>query len=539
MRPDLLDIAVVPFSKRVMGAAESRIQLRSRFTRLLAENDIPSDDTGWSSLLDPPLEFGELISLVSAQDVRALRDKHPENFETLLSVATERLRVLSKAPAVAAPVLSCIRVLSRTIPFAYEPQSDTWAQRFLWESSGIGSSLLDALFQLLTAPGFAVPLGSPHKVWCPGVGGFDIGANSSNAQHLQCRKETIVCILAVLSEPMYSLSGAPGLRYATKMLDKSTAMTVMLSILNFGLSTERKIWSIFDESATRLAHLSLSLLLLLISQPSSQFRRFLARIHRDGDVSYLTSCLTARCEDDMVYAALLWEVVQANESCRHQIATPDLARRLTHTVASLRKAPECTEHVRILTYTMLTLTQRSPEFSSWLWPTLLPLIESPRDLHTAALLDVLYNCSPFVILSGDDVEKFTAFSRSLKSVMLRTSANQAASHFQTEIPPDCRDSAPSAWQPLDFVWSEPQHLWYSAALWGHVYQQIPQVWNGTTIELFKLEHFKQNPSLRRPQGAVDAAADVAISAIRGIVERYWSGAAEQSSDSQDTQRQTT
>lgn len=509
-----------------MGAAESRIDLRSRFTRLLTENDISSDDPGWSSILNPSLELAELFSLVTSQDVRTLRDKHPENFETLLVVAAERLRHLSKAPSVSAPILSCIRVLTRALPCAYELQSDPWPSRFIWENSEIGESLADILFQLLAAPGFAVPLGSQHKVWCSGLGGIDIGAASaSNAQHLQYRREAIICLLALLSGPMYSLSEGPGLSYVTKKLDKSIAMTVMLSVLNFGLTTESKIWNFFDESSVKLAHLSLSLLLLLVSQPSSQFRRFLARIHRGSDVALLTNCLTSRCHEDVVYAALLWELVQANEICRQQIVSSELARNLTQAVASHRKTPECAEHVRIITYTMLTLTQHSPQFADWLWPSLIPLVEAPVDLHTAALLDVLYNCSPNVSLTNEEVDKFAAFSRSLKSVMLRTSAKQAASHFQAEIPSDCRDTSPSVWEPLGFVWSRPQLLWYSAALWGHVYQQVPHIWSGTSIELFKLEHFKQNPSLRRPQGAVDAAADVAVSAIRGIMERYWPGAA--------------
>jgi hypothetical protein len=82
----------------------------------------------------------DVFSLISASDIRRVRDSAPENLETLTLALTSRLFALRHHPAFpdtelapAQEALNCIRVLTRLFPFILESDDMVeWQERFWW-----------------------------------------------------------------------------------------------------------------------------------------------------------------------------------------------------------------------------------------------------------------------------------------------------------------------------------------------------------------------------------------------------------------------
>ncbi len=82
----------------------------------------------------------DVFSLISASDIRRVRDSAPENLETLILALTSRLFALRHHPsfpdkelAPAQEALNCMRVLTRLFPFILESEDMMeWKERFWW-----------------------------------------------------------------------------------------------------------------------------------------------------------------------------------------------------------------------------------------------------------------------------------------------------------------------------------------------------------------------------------------------------------------------
>ena len=78
--------------------------------------------------------------MISASDIRRVRDTAPENLETLILALTSRLFALRHHPAFPDPelapaqeALNCIRVLTRIFPFIHESGDlAEWQEQFWW-----------------------------------------------------------------------------------------------------------------------------------------------------------------------------------------------------------------------------------------------------------------------------------------------------------------------------------------------------------------------------------------------------------------------
>lgn len=87
-----------------------------------------------------PEKAEDVFSLISASDIRRVRDTAPENLETLILALTSRLFALRHHPsfpdvelAPAQEALNCMRILTRLFPFLFESDDlEEWQQRFWW-----------------------------------------------------------------------------------------------------------------------------------------------------------------------------------------------------------------------------------------------------------------------------------------------------------------------------------------------------------------------------------------------------------------------
>ena len=87
-----------------------------------------------------PEKAEDVFSLISASDIRRVRDSAPESLETLILALTSRLFALRHHPsfpdtelAPAQEALNCMRILTRLFPFILESEDMMeWQQRFWW-----------------------------------------------------------------------------------------------------------------------------------------------------------------------------------------------------------------------------------------------------------------------------------------------------------------------------------------------------------------------------------------------------------------------
>lgn len=100
--------------------------------------------------------FLDVFALVTSSEIRKLRQEQPENLATLCYKATERLvKAVDSSCRTAAEqntVLSCVRLLTRIIPYIFE---DSEWRDFFWsalpsgnekdESTPLAQSLLNAV----------------------------------------------------------------------------------------------------------------------------------------------------------------------------------------------------------------------------------------------------------------------------------------------------------------------------------------------------------------------------------------------------------
>ncbi|CAM9405680.1 unnamed protein product [Lampetra planeri] len=197
------------------------------------------DEAFWRPFLgESDAAAQDAFRCLTAGDVRALRDELPSGLSTLIHKAVEKLRVAAESgctddqePVV---VLSCIRLLTRLLPFVFE---DAQWKDFFWAhapthhnveentskvTSPLAETLLLAIAELLFCPGFTVtphrqpgpdtpedtwPLDSCEFIWEAGV-----GVNISPPQsyvHDTNRLEILKLLLTCFSEVIYESENDP------------------------------------------------------------------------------------------------------------------------------------------------------------------------------------------------------------------------------------------------------------------------------------------------------------------------------------------
>eukprot|EP00921_Rhytidocystis_pertsovi_P001665 GHVQ01002832.1.p1 GENE.GHVQ01002832.1~~GHVQ01002832.1.p1 ORF type:complete len:806 (+),score=99.50 GHVQ01002832.1:455-2872(+) len=248
-----------------MGNADSKFVVREHVAQLLSEQLTLEDEQYWNSLLGTVLSVDDIFELISPEDVRKLRNDRPLNacllFKrivfTLQHVIEEGTRGhISSAASDSS--MTCVRLLTRIMPFILEHQNTDFVQALFWRPGGyvpavqqefkkqvsgsqkaeivehsggddpggvtdddsvvLGAELLVCLIRLLFLKGFCVGAEGvvipedealpKHKVdarflWKGGIGTSKDIVISTTTQCLKNRTEVLRCLLLCLSGSLY------------------------------------------------------------------------------------------------------------------------------------------------------------------------------------------------------------------------------------------------------------------------------------------------------------------------------------------------
>jgi High-temperature-induced dauer-formation protein len=105
-----------------MGQSASKEKFRESVNSLI-EVDVSSDDADfWDELWKIPSSALEVFELLTANQVRKLRDDRFENLATLFTQAVAQLCQIVETPynIYFDQALNCVRVLTRVLPFVLE-----------------------------------------------------------------------------------------------------------------------------------------------------------------------------------------------------------------------------------------------------------------------------------------------------------------------------------------------------------------------------------------------------------------------------------
>ncbi|XP_011291696.2 protein HID1 [Musca domestica] len=233
-----------------MGNSDSKLNFRKSIVQLTQKNQkIDADDPFWEQFWSGhQTTLEDVFALVTAAEIRNIRNDNPANLATLCYKAVEKLAKAvdnsCRTQAEQSCVMNCVRLLIRIIPYIFE--DDKW-RHFFWSSlpaagggkeSGqdvarvggeteplayhqqtvpLAQSLLNAVCDLLFCPDFTVTAATrrpgPEKaeelanidsceyIWEAGVGFAHSPPKNANME--KRRTELLKLLLTCFSEPMY------------------------------------------------------------------------------------------------------------------------------------------------------------------------------------------------------------------------------------------------------------------------------------------------------------------------------------------------
>ncbi|EDV98192.1 protein HID1 [Drosophila grimshawi] len=216
-----------------MGNTDSKLNFRKAIVQLTQKNQKidNNDDQFWEQFWQAhQTTLEDVFALVTASEIRQIRNDNPANLATLCYKAVEKLAQAvdssCRTQADQQCVLNCVRLLVRILPYIFE--DDKWRD-FFWSSLPaqehatnpgqtvpLAQSLLNAICDLLFCPDFTVQgtrragpekaeelanIDSCEYIWEAGVGFAQ--SPPRNAQMERRRTELLKLLLTCFSEPMY------------------------------------------------------------------------------------------------------------------------------------------------------------------------------------------------------------------------------------------------------------------------------------------------------------------------------------------------
>ncbi|XP_016144394.1 protein HID1b [Sinocyclocheilus grahami] len=219
-----------------MGNSDSKLHFRKAVIQLTTKTQPveASEDVFWDQFwTEVNLTAQDIFALVPAAEIRAVREESPSNLATLCYKAVERLVLNADSGCVCErdrqTVLSCIRLLTRILPYIFEDPD--W-RGFFWSTvpkagktvdesddestRPLAESLLTAISDLLFCPDFTVEsqsrtsadgpcdiqsIDSCEFIWEAGVGFAQ--TPPLNHTHDSNRAELLKLLLTCFSEEIY------------------------------------------------------------------------------------------------------------------------------------------------------------------------------------------------------------------------------------------------------------------------------------------------------------------------------------------------
>ncbi|XP_055341905.1 protein HID1-like [Paramacrobiotus metropolitanus] len=277
-----------------MGNTDSKAGFRKAIQDLKNKDKIiePDNDAFWRQFwsaeqMNFQLTAADVFSLVTAEDIRSLREDVPQNLATLAFKAIDHLRVATEGaapcttPAQQQTVLNCVRLLTRLVPFFLEepewrsffwsalpsasaassstrqgplsrfpsypaggsldypepptPPSSAGARFRLFDGPVLATTLINSLSTLLFCPGFTVNQHKKPSEQTEDLTSLDcveyiwaagVGFAVSppqNANYDAARIEILRLLLACFSESMYGTSASEGLVCPNRWLEYFTS----------------------------------------------------------------------------------------------------------------------------------------------------------------------------------------------------------------------------------------------------------------------------------------------------------------------------
>uniref|UniRef100_A0A8C2ARD8 HID1 domain containing b n=1 Tax=Cyprinus carpio TaxID=7962 RepID=A0A8C2ARD8_CYPCA len=335
-----------------MGNSDSKLNFRKAVIQLTTKTQPveASEDVFWDQFwTDVNLTAQDMFALVPAAEIRAVREESPSNLATLCYKAVERLVLNADSGCVCErdrqTVLSCIRLLTRILPYIFEDPD--W-RGFFWSTvpkvgktdesddectRPLAESLLTAISDLLFCPDFTVEshgrtsadgpsdiqsIDSCEFIWEAGVGFAQ--SPPLNHTHDSSRAELLKLLLTCFSEEMYQSPSDthtpnPWVSFFCSRENRH-ALPLFTSLLNVVCAYDPVGYGIpynhlmFSDQRGMLAELALQTLIVSLEQelvdhsntspnPSTNtdtcsttrgenlFVNYLSRIHREEDFHFI------------------------------------------------------------------------------------------------------------------------------------------------------------------------------------------------------------------------------------------------------------
>eukprot|EP00922_Rhytidocystis_sp_ex-Travisia-forbesii_P051308 GHVS01076168.1.p1 GENE.GHVS01076168.1~~GHVS01076168.1.p1 ORF type:complete len:792 (-),score=105.76 GHVS01076168.1:117-2492(-) len=127
-----------------MGNSDSKLVLREHLEKLLTQPVKLEDEQFWIELFGGPVSVGELFELVTAHDIRKLRNERPLNasflFKRMLhnfqNIIDEGSRGMQLSGASADTAMACVRLITRIMPILLEDPETDFVHVLFWRPGG-------------------------------------------------------------------------------------------------------------------------------------------------------------------------------------------------------------------------------------------------------------------------------------------------------------------------------------------------------------------------------------------------------------------
>ncbi|KAK6109919.1 High-temperature-induced dauer-formation family protein [Brugia pahangi] len=326
-----------------MGNSGSKINFRKAVVELTTKKSKVEEDAFWEELCASNINSAaDIFSLITAEDVRSLRDNSPSNLAALCYKTVDRITTACNSPSAisSTKVLNCIRLLTRVCPYLFE---DSDWKCFFWSlppaeeneqfpHQPLAYALISALTDLLFCPEFTVsslrnhPGGSDdlsaidscEYIWEAGVGFAT--KPPQVAEHDQRRTEILKLLLTCFSEVIYvSVSDENRMRWIARFTSAENrhVLPLFTSLLNivcaydpvgFGVPYN---YLLFTDTREPLVQTALQVLIVCLDNETQSsdkkneyadnfFINYLSRIHREEDFEFMLKGMTRLLTNPLV-----------------------------------------------------------------------------------------------------------------------------------------------------------------------------------------------------------------------------------------------
>ncbi|CAG9537149.1 unnamed protein product, partial [Cercopithifilaria johnstoni] len=326
-----------------MGNSGSKINFRKAVIELTTKKSKVEEDAFWEELWASNINCAaDVFALITADDIRSLRDNSPNNLAALCYKTVDRITIACNSPSTisSTKVLNCIRLLTRVCPYLFE---DSDWKGFFWSlppaeeneqfpHQPLACTLISALTDLLFCPEFTVSSLKSHQggsddlsaidsceyIWEAGVGFAT--RPPQIAEHDQRRAEILKLLLTCFSEVIYvPVIDENRMRWIARFTSAENrhVLPLFTSLLNVVCAYDPIGYGVpynyllFTDSREPLMQIALQVLIVCLDSETQSsvkkneyadnfFINYLSRIHREEDFEFMLKGMTRLLTNPLV-----------------------------------------------------------------------------------------------------------------------------------------------------------------------------------------------------------------------------------------------